>query len=274
MAFKPGFNARQPMAASDLWFVIHEEKLAVRKGEQGYSVPRFSDVKELQGAPESVQYFGVRDGIPCFMAGLPDASLLGDEFELRGLFELLGLVEDELLLVAGCAAQLIRWDRSHRYCGQCGKPMEDKTDERAKACAHCGLNSYPRLSPAVIVAVVKDGKLLLATSPRFRASFWSVLAGFVEPGETCEECVVREVREEVGITVKNVRYFSSQPWPFPDSLMLGFTAEYAEGDIKTDGTEVVDAEWFAADNLPNIPPKVSIARSLIDWFAESYSGAQ
>jgi NAD+ diphosphatase len=120
------------------------------------------------------------------------------------------------------------------------------------------------------VAVVKDDKLLLATSPRFRTNFWSVLAGFVEPGETLEACVMREVQEEVGIRVRNVRYFSSQPWPFPDSLMLGFTAEYAEGEIKTDGMEIEDAEWFAADNLPNIPPRVSIARSLIDWFVENY----
>jgi NAD+ diphosphatase len=149
--------------------------------------------------------------------------------------------------------------------------MEDKTDERAKTCPACGLNSYPRLSPAVIVAVVKDDKLLLATSPRFRSSFWSVLAGFVEPGETLEDCVVREVEEEVGITVRNVRYFGSQPWPFPDSLMLGFTAEYAKGEIKTDGMEIVEADWFGADNLPNVPPSVSIARRLIDWFVENYS---
>ena len=271
MAFEPAFNAQQPMADSDLWFIVHEEKLAVKKAGDGYSVPLFSDVKQVQGALEGAQYFGLKDGSPCFLADLPDPGMLADGFEFRGIFELLGLLEDELLLVAGCAAQLIRWGRSHKYCGQCGKPTEDKADERAKTCTDCGLNCYPRLSPAVIVAVVKDGKLLLATSPRFRTRFWSVLAGFVEPGETLEECVVREVHEEVGITVKNVRYFDSQPWPFPDSLMLGFTAEYAEGEIKTDGDEIVDAEWFAADNLPNIPPKVSIARRLIDWFVENYS---
>ncbi len=270
MAFEPVFNSSQPKADSDSWFIIHEEKLALRQREDGYSIPRFSDVKHIQDSLEGAQYFGLKDGSPCFFADLPDAGVLADGFEFRGIFELLGLLEDELLLVAGCAAQLIRWARSHKYCGQCGKPTEDKTDERAKTCPDCGLSCYPRLSPAVIVAVVKDDRLLLGTSPRFRTSFWSVLAGFVEPGETLEECVVREVREEVGITVKNVRYFDSQPWPFPDSLMLGFTAEYAEGEIKTDGAEIVDAEWFAADNLPNIPPKVSIARRLIDWFVENH----
>jgi len=271
MAFEPAFNTSQPTADSDLWFIIHEEKLAVRKDGDGCSVPRFSEVKQVQGLLDSAQYFGLKDGSPCFFSGLADPGMLADGIEFRGIFELLGLLEDELLLVAGCAAQLVRWGRSHKYCGQCGRPTEDKTDERAKTCPDCGLNCYPRLSPAVIVAVVKDGKLLLATSPRFRSSFWSVLAGFVEPGETLEECVVREVHEEVGITVKNVRYFDSQPWPFPDSLMLGFTAEYAEGEIKTDGDEIVDAEWFAADHLPNIPPRVSIARRLIDWFVENHS---
>jgi NAD+ diphosphatase len=118
------------------------------------------------------------------------------------------------------------------------------------------------------VAVVKGDRLLLGTSKRFRADFWSVLAGFVEPGETLEECVVREVREEVGILVENVSYFASQPWPFPDSLMVGFTAEYAAGEITVDQTELTDANWFTADDLPRIPPKVSIARRLIDWFVE------
>jgi len=273
MAFEPAFNALQPKADGDLWFIIHEEKLAVKKDGDGYSVPRFSDVKQVQGSLDGAQYFGLKDGSSCFLADLPDPGMLVDGFEFRGIFELLGFLEDELLLVAGCAAQLIRWGRSHKYCGQCGRPTEEKTDERAKTCPDCGLNCYPRLSPAVIVAVVKDDKLLLATSPRFRTSFWSVLAGFVEPGETLEECVIREVQEEVGILVKNVRYFDSQPWPFPDSLMLGFTAEYAEGEIKTDGAEILDAEWFAADNLPNIPPKVSIARRLIDWFVDNYSKA-
>jgi NAD+ diphosphatase len=271
MAFEPAFNAMQPRADSDLWFVIHEDKLVVRQKGNAFSVPRLSDLKPLQDSFEGAQYFGLRDGTPCFLAAWPDAETLTDELVCKGLFELLGLVADELLLVAGCAAQLIRWGRSHRFCGQCGSPAEDKADERAKACPRCGLTSFPRLSPAVIVAVVKGDKLLLATSPRFRVSFWSVLAGFVEPGETLEACVVREVREEVGITVKNVRYFGSQPWPFPDSLMLGFTAEYAEGEIRADGTEITDARWFGADNLPNIPPSVSIARKLIDWFVESNS---
>jgi NAD+ diphosphatase len=117
------------------------------------------------------------------------------------------------------------------------------------------LVNYPRLSPAIIVAVVRGEQILLAHSPRFPEDFYSVLAGFVEPGETLEDCVRREVFEEVGISVKNIRYFGSQPWPFPDSLMLGFTAEYADGEIKEDGVEISHADWFSPDRLPQLPPK-------------------
>ena len=268
MVFEPGFNPSQPVTNSDYWFIVHEQKLAVKREEDEYFIPRFSDVNHIRESLDGAQYFGRKDGRPCFLAGLTDVGVLADGFELRGIFDLLGFLEDGLLIVGGCATQLIRWDRSHAYCGQCGRPTENKADERVKICPDCGLSCYPRLSPAVIVAVVKDDRLLLGTSARFRADFWSVLAGFVEPGETPEECVVREVREEVGILVKNVRYFGSQPWPFPDSLMLGFTAEYANGEITIDQAEITDAKWFAAEDLPKIPPKLSIARSLIDWFLE------
>jgi NAD+ diphosphatase len=131
------------------------------------------------------------------------------------------------------------------------------------------LVNYPRLSPAIIVAVLKNKQVLLARNKRFKLPFYSVLAGFVEPGETIEECVQREIREEVGITVKNIRYFGSQPWPFPNSLMIAFVADYADGEITIDGSEIIDAAWFSKDDLPQIPPTISIARQLIDWFVDT-----
>jgi len=137
-----------------------------------------------------------------------------------------------------------------------------------RECPACGLMVFPRISPAVIVLVEKEGRVLLARGERFTEPFYSVLAGFVEPGETLEDAVHREIEEEVGIKVRNVRYFASQPWPFPDSLMIGFTAEYASGEIAIDKTEIVDARWFDPAHLPTIPGKVSIARRLIDWFVE------
>ena len=117
--------------------------------------------------------------------------------------------------------------------------------------------------------MVKGNQILLARNKRFKLPFYSVLAGFVEPGESLEECVQREIREEVGLTVKNIRYFGSQPWPFPNSLMIAFVAEHADGDITIDGSEIVDAAWFLKDKLPQIPPSISIARQLIDWFTET-----
>jgi NAD+ diphosphatase len=131
------------------------------------------------------------------------------------------------------------------------------------------LVNYPRLSPAIIVAVLKNNQILLARNKRFKLPFYSVLAGFVEPGETLEECVQREIREEVGIMTKNIRYFGSQPWPFPNSLMIAFVADYADGEITIDGSEIIDAAWFSKGELPQIPPTISIARQLIDWFTKT-----
>ena len=142
----------------------------------------------------------------CPAAGTPGVD------QLRTLF---GTIREELVWVAGRANQLVDWDQSHRFCGRCGNPNRDKSDERAKICPDCGLINYPRLSPAVITAVLKDDRILLARNKNFKGSMFSVLAGFVEPGETLEDCVKREIQEEVGIGVKNIRYFGSQPWPFP-----------------------------------------------------------
>ena len=139
----------------------------------------------------------------------------------------------------------------------------------ANECPGCGFLSFPRISPAVIVLVEKENRVLLARVKRFTTELYSILAGFVEPGETLEETVQREVEEETGIKVKNIRYFGSQPWPFPDSLMIGFTADYESGEIKIDETEIVDAGWYDPDRLPTIPGKISIARELLDWYVNA-----
>ena len=144
---------------------------------------------------------------------------------------------------------------------------------RAKECKTCGRLEFPRVSPAVIVLVEREDTLLLARSPGFPGRFFSVLAGFVNPGESLEEAIHREVLEETGITVKDIAYFGSQPWPFPDSLMIGFTARYVSGEIRIDGDEIVEAGWFTPSHLPQIPGKMSIARQLIDWFVEKYAAA-
>jgi len=162
----------------------------------------------------------------------------------------------------------VDWDRTHQFCGRCGAPMEAKATERAKLCPRCGLHHFPRLAPAVIVLVERGHALLLARSRHFTQGMYSVIAGFVEPGETLEEAVVREVREETGISIRDIKYFGSQPWPFPHSLMIGFTAAYESGEIVLEDSEIEDAGWFTRDNLPPLPGKISIARRLIDGFLE------
>ena len=190
-----------------------------------------------------------------------------------GLRQLYGRLPEEQFSLAGRAVQIVDWDRTHQFCGRCATPMEAQLHERAKKCPACGLTAYPRLSPAIIVAVVRqfeDGpRLLLARSHRHASGMYSVLAGFVEPGESLETAVQREVKEEVGIDVTNICYFGSQPWPFPNSLMLAFTADYAGGDIKLEEEEIAEAGWYTPDNMPLVPPPISIARRLIDWYVAS-----
>ena len=185
----------------------------------------------------------------------------------RGLYLRISDVELELL---GRAIQIVDWYATSRYCSACGQHTVIKADESVARCPACGHDQYPRLAPAMIVAVVRDGKLLLARAPRFRGAFHSVLAGFVEPGESVEQCIHREVFEETRIRVKNVRSFGSQSWPFPHSLMLGFTAEWAGGEIEIDGVELEHADWFAPDAMPPVPTELSISGRLINWFRSTY----
>ena len=164
------------------------------------------------------------------------------------------------------AEQVAQWDLNHRFCGRCGSRNRQVPGERCLRCPECGLDSYARISPSMIVLVTRGDELLLARSPRFVPGVYSTLAGFVEPGESAEECVVREVHEEVGIQVGNLQYLGSQGWPFPHSLMLGFHAEYVGGEIVPQPEEIEDARWFAIDQLPPLPMQRSIARYLIDLY--------
>ena len=246
--------------------MFQRDRLLLQVSDDGGRIPCAGDLAPLKPAPIRSQYLGALDDRPCYAAELADEPPVLNGFELIGLRETFGRLAEELIWIAGRANQLVDWSRNHQFCGQCGIPTRDKTEERAKFCPACGLVNYPRLSPAVIMAVVRGNRLLLASNKRFKSGFYSVLAGFVEPGETLEECVTREIKEEVGIRVKNIRYFGSQPWPFPNSLMVGFVADYADGEIKADPAEISHAAWFTADNLPSIPPRITIARHLIDWF--------
>ena len=189
----------------------------------------------------------------------PDVERVG----LRALFD---LVPPEDFARAGLARQLLHWRRTHRFCGVCGGAMGRMSAERAMACSACGHIAYPRINPVVITLIHRADRILLARKTDGTLPFWSLIAGFVEANESLEAAVAREVAEEVGLRVKNIRYADSQPWPFPNNLMLGFTAEYAGGEIVPDGQEIAEAGWFGRDDLPSIPAPISIARRLIDAF--------
>jgi NAD+ diphosphatase len=248
-----------------LWFLFRGDLLLVSR-DGNLALPP-ADYPEALG-PDILfrREIGVLDGRRCWAAEVapgvepPEGTAFR---ELRGLFS--GMDED-FFRMAGRAKQIVAWNATHRFCGRCGGEPEPLPGELAKKCPRCGMLHYPRLSPAIIVLVRDGSRILLARSPGFPAGMYSVLAGFVEPGESVEEAMKREVREEVGVEVTNARYFGSQPWPFPNSLMIGFTTEYAGGELQIDPTEIEDAGWFEAGEFPPLPPKVSIARVMIDGF--------
>jgi len=248
------------------WFAFQENKLLVYEEPSGVRLPLLPDFSELGLTPLSKHYLGSFDHRPCHAAEVAEGTIPPAGMTFEGLRQLYGRLDEDLFWIAGRAVQIIDWDRTHRFCGQCGTPLRTKSTERAKECPQCGLLHFPRLAPAIIVLVERGSKLLLARSRHFMPGMFSVLAGFVEPGESLEEAVVREVKEEVGVDIKDIKYFGSQPWPFPHSLMIGFTATYAGGEITIDDAEIEDAGWFSMDDLPRIPGKISIARKLIDWF--------
>ncbi|MDP4093454.1 MAG: NAD(+) diphosphatase [Bacillota bacterium] len=269
--YVPGYIPPEQDTQKKWWLIFNSGKLLVREDKNNANIPFDESLSNLKVKYKSSQFLGTLEGSSCYAVEADGCSELQDGMEYRELRSLFEVLDDDIFFLAGKAAQLIYWDQTHRFCGKCGANTQFKHDERAKICPECGFVSYPRISPAVIVGVVKDGKLLMARSTHYRSNtMHSILAGFAEPGETLEECVGREVYEEVGIRVKNIKYFSSQPWPFPDSLMIGFTAEYESGEICADGEEIIEAEWFEAGKLPETPSRVSIAWRIIEWFKSNY----
>ena len=265
--FVPAHLMPTALPATALVFAFRGERILVGGDEQA---PRILTDSEFAatGLQGRCHYLGEYQGVHCVARTLAeDASEVGG-LRYAGLRSLFFAIPEPLVAIAARAFQVIEWDRTHRFCGRCGTPTRDKAGERAKECERCGYVAYPRVSPAMMALVTRGRELLLARSHRFPQGMYSALAGFVEPGETIEDCIVREVREEVGVEVANLRYFASQSWSFPHSLMIAFTAEYAGGELRCDDSEIAEARWFPADALPPRPPSLSIARRLIDATAE------
>ncbi|MEK6244534.1 MAG: NAD(+) diphosphatase [Pseudomonadota bacterium] len=270
------------------WFVFKGDRLLVELGPPSPQasddprvasraswarLPLLNNNNLLWFEPARRLYLGHLAGTGCWAAEAPaDAPPPPPGLAWEGLRALFTVLEDAHFALAGRAIQLLDWDRSHRYCGRCGTPTEAKSEERTRACPACKLAVYPRISPAVMALVRREGEILLGRSPHFPPGMYSALAGFVEPGETLEQCVEREVEEEVGVRVSRIRYFASQPWPFPNSLMIAFVCDWVSGEIRPQAGEIESANWYKPLHLPRLPSKISIARRLIDAVVEEMRG--
>lgn len=251
----------------DAWYFVFARGELVCKTQQGAPEPiTADDFRWMDMQVHCKHFLGHYQNRPCFAIGAEGNP--GEGYSQVGLRMLLGRTAQSLFYLAGRAQQVVDWDRTHQFCGRCGGQMVDHQQDRAKHCGECGLINYPRLSPSIIVLVTKGDEMLLARNAAWPNGMYSTLAGFVEAGESIEQTLHREVYEEVGLRVKNLKYFGSQSWPFPNSLMLGFHAEYAGGDIVCQEGEIADAQWFSVNNLPQIPPKTAISGWLIQEFVD------
>ncbi len=281
-------RSTSPKGEEAHWFVFRGDRLLVELGPPN---PRPSDDPRVPSRaawaklpsgrallknnnwlwfePARTLYLGRLAGVDCWAAEAPAQVPVpppGMGFEsLRALFSVL---EDAHFALAGRAVQLVDWDRNHLFCGRCGAATESRSEERSRVCPACRLAAYPRIAPAVMALIRRDDEVLLARSPHFPPGMYSALAGFVEAGETLEQCVAREVEEEVGVRVSGIRYFASQPWPFPNSLMIAFVCDWTSGEIRPQAGEIEAANWFKVLQLPKLPSKISIARRLIDSLTE------
>lgn len=254
------------------WFVFCNGNILLRKtGSSTYTIPcqehaptETDEKTNIINVPSSIEGTGIKT------YAIKDHSLIDNpEFEWCGLRQSYYKLSYNLYLKAGKCEELVYWDANTQFCGACGARMEKHT-EISKVCTNCGKEVWPQLSIAIIVLVSRGDELLLIHAHNFKYDFYGLVAGFVETGETLEEAVTREVKEETGLKIKNIRYYASQPWPYPSGLMAGFYAEYESGEVTLQYSELKSGGWFNKNNLPRIPEKLSIARQLIDNWLEQH----
>ncbi len=266
LSFVPGHREPESPGDAPLVFAFRGRELLVTP--EG-ALPAVEQIDALGLEAVRRQYVGALHGKHCYSLELAPKIPPPGALEFRDLRMLFGRLDPEHHAVAGRAVQIVEWDRTHQFCGACGEKTVQNEIDRSRQCPVCQFPMYPRLAPSMIVAVEREGEILLGRSPHFPPGIYSVLAGFVEPGESAEESVIREVYEETRIVVGDVRYFGSQPWPYPNSLMLGYTAKYVSGEIDTTEDELEDAKWCHPDDMPNtFPGNISISQWLLNDFLE------
>lgn len=248
----------------DLWFLFKDKMILIKENMGKIIIPTFKDVKIFIDSLDIKYHLGIFNKTHCFCGEINSVVKVEGKLKFISLREVAAIINDDILTICGKAAQIIHFNKTNRFCGVCGGKNEFVGYEFAMKCKNCDYVSYPQICPAIIVGIRKGDKILLANNKNFPKGLHSNVAGFLDVNETLEDCVRREVLEEVNIKVKNIKYFQSQPWPYPNSIMIGFTAEYESGDIKVDGEEIIHADWYSKDNLPILPDKNTIARKIID----------
>lgn len=264
------FPAHHELADSDAVIVFYNDRIVVQDGKTYLSA---SDVSFLLAPESDIVFIDTLDGKHYFLLKVKEDPTQFIQGELRSLRSLLLSNDPLFFAIAGKAAQLVDWYQSHQFCGACGERTIHHANQRAVCCSSCKRQYFPRINPCSIMLVVDGDRMLLARSSRFKSNFYSCLAGFMEVGETAEETVAREVREEVGLEVENIRYLKSQSWPFPSQLMLGFIADYKSGEIVLQQEEIAEANWYHVNDLPTVPSAdVSVAGELIQHYVNQVNG--
>lgn len=248
----------------DLWFIYTNNNLLIMSDIDGLQIPTFEKVENFHHQLTRTYNIGTFNNISCYCGEIPSNITIPSNFTSMPLNEVANIFNNNIFSICGKAYQILYWDQTHQFCGRCGCKTNNLGKEFAKLCPNCNFISYPRISPAIIVGITKGNKILLAHNKNFPNDIHSTIAGFLDPNETLDDCIKREVYEEVGIQIKNIKYFNSQPWPYPNSIMIGFTAEYESGEILVDGEEITHADWYDKDNLPALPNETTIARQIIN----------
>jgi NAD+ diphosphatase len=265
--FTRAYPNGKPVPSEGYWFAVNNRGILISRAENERRVPSgklpLSNIR-----PQRVLHLGDLDGVACLACDVDDELALPEGFRVFNLRDLFGHIHDEHYAIAGYASQIVLWQRNGKFCSRCGSPLSQIDNEWGKRCERCGFTMYPPVMPCTIT-LVHDGDRILLSHKAGWGPRYGLVAGFVEPGESLEDSLRREVKEEVGVDVGEIRYFRSQPWPFPHQLMCGFFAQYVGGEIAIDTNELDDAKWFHRNDLPVIPPPLSIARQLIDkWMSE------
>lgn len=250
---------------NDYIFCYKKNSLLLKKVNNDFFLPRKKDFHTLFKEGESIFLFSL-DSFSCFLLP-PPVHEENESFIYEEIFNLRTLPEKEIAWAGGVGHQLSVWYEQNQYCGKCGTKTIHKSDERAIQCPECSHLIFPKISPAVIVAITCGDKILLAKGRHYRGNFFSLIAGYADIGESLEETVVREVKEEVGLEIKNIKYFKSQPWPFSGSMMVGYFAEADENQpLILDPSEIIEANWYKRGNLPAYSSRISISGDMIEHF--------